>query len=191
MRLVSSEDGTTWDHHLDLDPTDWLISAPGDGRQPRVASRRPTGLHFQGALQETAPQRPTSTREVASPMSPRWAPRSPSRTSSRPETRTNPTSRAVRPTPWPNARRTPEPAWTRPSTHPRPTTPSQADCPTRANPSAPRCQAPTSHPEVAIHGSKVHVIWKNSGTGQVMYLRGHVGRCTSWRNLAAELRRVI
>ena len=30
------------------------------------------------------------------------------------------------------------------------------------------------HPEVAIHGSKVHVIWKNSGTGQVMYLRGTV-----------------
>ncbi|MGB1411150.1 MAG: hypothetical protein ACPG59_06370, partial [Flavobacteriaceae bacterium] len=31
------------------------------------------------------------------------------------------------------------------------------------------------HPEVAIHGSKVHIIWKNSGNGQVMYLRGTLG----------------
>jgi hypothetical protein len=28
------------------------------------------------------------------------------------------------------------------------------------------------HPEVAIHGFKVHVIWKNNASGQVMYLRG-------------------
>ena len=49
------------------------------------------------------------------------------------------------------------------------------------------------HPEVATHGSKVHVIWKNSGSGQVMYLRGTLegsGLVESGSESGATLRRL-
>ena len=95
MRLVSSEDGATWDHQLDLDPTDWVISAcPETGASLAWLPDGRLALHLSGA-QATAPQGLRQReRHWPAPCQARWAPRSPSPTSSKPAT--GPTPHRVR-----------------------------------------------------------------------------------------------
>lgn len=170
MRLVSSEDGVTWDHQLDLDPTDWMISAcPETGASlawlpdGRLASTfRSSG---NGASEVYV-----NVSDVANPMSSEVGATVPvtnfieAGNQDQPHIACGPTHTVA--------------VWQENSggweIH-------AASCANDALPAGlSNAGAPMStslsgsnlHPEVAIHGSKVHVIWKNSTSGQVMYLRG-------------------
>ncbi len=170
MRLVSSEDGVTWDHQLDLDPTDWMISAcPETGASlawlpdGRLASTfRSSG---NGASEVYV-----NVSDVANPMSSDVGATVPvtnfteAGNQDQPHIACGPTHTVA--------------VWQENSggweIH-------AASCANDAlpgglsnagEPISTSLSGSNLHPEVAIHGSKVHVIWKNSGTGQVMYLRG-------------------
>jgi len=170
MRLVSSEDGVTWDHQLDLDPTDWMISAcPETGASlawlpdGRLASTfRSSG---NGASEVYV-----NVSDVANPMSSEVGATVPvtnfieAGNQDQPHIACGPTHTVA--------------VWQENSggweIH-------AASCANDAlpgglsnagEPISTSLSGSNLHPEVAIHGSKVHVIWKNSTSGQVMYLRG-------------------
>ncbi len=170
MRLVSSEDGATWDHQLDLDPTDWMISAcPETGASlawlpdGRLASTfRSSG---NGASEVYV-----NVSDVANPMSSEVGATVPvtnfieAGNQDQPHIACGPTHTVA--------------VWQENSGG------WEIHAASSANDALPggltNAGAPIStslsgsnlHPEVAIHGSKIHVIWKNSGSGKVMYLRG-------------------
>ena len=170
MRLVSSEDGATWDHQLDLDPTDWMISAcPETGASlawlpdGRLASTfRSSG---NGASEVYV-----NVSDVASPMSSEVGATVPvtnfveAGNQDQPHIAGGPTHTVA--------------VWQENSggweIHVASST--NDALPGGLSNSGESISTSLSgsnlHPEVAIHGSKVHVIWKNSGSGQVMYLRG-------------------
>ncbi len=170
MRLVSSEDGTTWDHQLDLDPTDWMISAcPETGAclawlpDGRLASTfRSSG---NGASEVYV-----NVSDVASPMSSEVGATVPvtnfveAGNQDQPHIACGPTHTVA--------------VWQENSggweIHVASSTNDAlpGGLSNSGEPISTSLSGSNLHPEVAIQGPKVHVIWKNSGTGQVMYLRG-------------------
>ena len=170
MRLVSSEDGATWDHQLDLDPTDWMISAcPETGASlawlpdGRLASTfRSSG---NGASEVYV-----NVSDVASPMSSEVGATIPvtnfieAGNQDQPHIACGPTHTVA--------------VWQENSGSWEIHVASSANdalpggLSNAGEPISTSLSGSNLHPEVAIHGSKVHVIWKNSGSGQVMYLRG-------------------
>ena len=185
MRLVSSEDGATWDHQLDLDPTDWMISACPetgaslawlpDGRL--VSTFRSSG---NGASEVYV-----NVSDVASPMSSEVGATVPvtnfieAGNQDQPHIACGPTHTVA--------------VWQENSGGWEIHVASSANdalpggLSNSGEPISTSLSGSNLHPEVAIHGSKVHVIWKNSGSGQVMYLRGTLegaGLVESGANLA-------
>ena len=175
MRLVSSEDGATWDHQLDLDPTDWVISAcPETGASlawlpdGRLASTfRSSG---NGASKVYV-----NFSDVDGPMSSDVGATVPvtnfaeAGNQDQPHIACGPTHTVV--------------VWQENSggweIHVASSANDalQRDCPTKAPPSAPRCQAPTftqkwpsTAPRFMSFG---RTAYKRSGD----VLAGHVGRC--------------
>ena len=191
MRLVSSEDGATWDHQLDLDPTDWVINAcPETGASlawlpdGRLASTfRSSG---NGAAEVYV-----NVSDVASPMSSEVGATVPvtnfaeAGNQDQPHIACGPTHTAV--------------VWQENSGGWEIHAASSANdalpwgLSNQGAPISTSLSGSNLHPEVAIHGSKVHVIWKNSGSGQVMYLRGTLegsGLVESGSESGATLRRL-
>ena len=170
MRLVSSEDGVTWDHQLDLDPTDWMISAcPETGASlawlpdGRLASTfRSSG---NGASEVYV-----NVSDVANPMSSDVGATVPvtnfieSGNQDQPHIACGPTHTVA--------------VWQENSGGWEIHAASSANdalpggLSNAGEPISTSLAGSNFHPEVAIHGSKVHVIWKNNASGQVMYLRG-------------------
>ena len=170
MRLVSSEDGLAWDHQLDLDPTDWMISACPE-----------TGASLawlpDGRLASTFRSSGNGASEVYVNVSGVDGPVSSDVGATVPVTNFIEAGNqdqphiACGPTHTVAVWQENSGGW-------------EIHAASSANDALPgglsNAGVPVStslsgsnlHPEVAIHGSKVHVIWKNSGSGQVMYLRG-------------------
>ena len=170
MRLVSSEDGATWDHQLDLDPTDWIISACPetgaslawlpDGRLASIFRSSGNG----------ASEVYVNVSEVDGPMSSEVGATVPvtnfieAGNQDQPHIACGPTHTV---TVWQENSGGWEIHVASSANDALPGGLSNAGVPVSTS-----LSGSNLHPEVAIHGSKVHVIWKNSGSGQMMYLRG-------------------
>ena len=170
MRLVSSEDGATWDHQLDLDPTDWMISAcPETGASLAWLPDGRLASTFRSSGNGTS-EVYINVSDVASPMSSDVG-ATVSVTNfievgnqDQPHIACGPTHTVA--------------VWQENSGGWEIHAASSANdalpngLSNAGEPISTSLSGSNLHPEVAIHGSKVHVVWKNSGTGQVMYLRG-------------------
>ena len=170
MRLVSSEDGVTWDHQLDLDPTDWMISAcPETGASLAWLPDGRLACTFRSSG-NGASEVYVNMSDVANPTSSDVGATVPvtnfaeAGNQDQPHIACGPSHTVA--------------VWQENSggweIH-------VASCANDALPAGlSNSGSPIStslsgsnlHPEVAIHGSKVHVIWKNSTSGHVMYKRG-------------------
>ena len=191
MRLVSSEDGATWDHQLDLDPTDWMISAcPETGASLAWLPDGRLAATFRSSG-NGASEVYINVSNVASPMSSDVGATVPvtnfveAGNQDQPHIACGPTHTVA--------------VWQENSGGWEIHVASSANdalpggLSNTGTPVSTSLSGSNLHPEVAAHGSKVHVIWKNSGSGQVMYLRGTLegsGLVESGSESGATLRRL-
>ena len=170
MRLVSSEDGATWDHQLDLDPTDWVINAcPETGASLAWLPDGRLASTFRSSGNGGAKVY-VNFSEVDGPMLSEVGATVPvtnfieAGNQDQPHIACGPTHTVV--------------VWQENSGGWGIHAASSANdalpwgLSNEGAPISTSLSGSNLHPEVAIYGSKVHVIWKNSGSGQVMYLRG-------------------
>ena len=168
MWLVSSEDGITWDQQLDLDPTDWQINAcPETGTS---ATWLPDG-RLASVFMSAGGGSSQIYLNVCDPASddpgltlPITATQFSSINQNQPDVAVGPTHTVV--------------AWEQSSggweiqlsVAPHDALPGGlVDV---AVPLSESLSGSNRHPDVAVHGSTVHVIWQNSADGTVKYLRG-------------------
>jgi len=184
MWLVSSEDGVAWDQQLDLDPTDWQINACPetgassawlpDGRLASVFMSAGGGSSqiYLNLSDPASGDAGSTTALTATQFS--------SPNQNQPDVAVGPTHTVV--------------AWEQNaggweiqlSVAPNGDLPGGlVDV---AVPLSESLSGSNRHPDVAIHGSTVHVIWQNSADGTVKYLRGTLDSTSDLAPSAASAR---
>ena len=173
MWLVSSEDGLTWDQQLDLDPTDWIISAcPETGASVswlpdgRLASVFMSAGEGSSRIYANVSDPATGDAGSTHLLTPNPEGNS---TQNQPDLAVGPNHTAV--------------AWQENSSG------WEIHLAIAASDNVPdgligsafpitsefdNLPGSNRHPDIAIHGNKLHVIWQNSGNGTVKYLRGTI-----------------
>ena len=171
MWLVSSEDGLTWDQQLDLDPTDWQINAcPETGTSAAWLPDGRLASVFMSAGGGSS-QVYLNVSDPASDDAGLTLPLTDTQFSlinqNQPDVAVGPTHMVV--------------AWEQNmsgyeiqlSVAPHDAVP--AGLVDVAVPLSESLSGSNRHPDVAVHGNTVHVIWQNSADGTVKYLRGTLG----------------
>lgn len=173
--MVSSEDGVTWDQALDLDPTDWQISAcPETGASSEWL---PNG-HLASVFMSAGEGSSKIYCNVSDPASnsngltvPLSTVQFDSPSQNQPDLAVGPNHTAV--------------AWQQNLSG------WDIMLSIAANSSVPSgltnvainvsegASGSNRHPDLAIHGNTLHLIWQNSASGTVKYLRGTLGDLSS------------
>ena len=175
MWLVSSQDGVTWDQALDLDPTDWQINAcPETGASSEWLPTGQLASVFMSAgegsskvyLNVSNPEADEPGLTVAMTSLQYESP-----TQNQPDLAIGPNHIAVA---WEQTFGSWEVMLSVASVNSLPS--GLIDV---ADPLSESLSGSNRHPDVAIHGSTLHVIWQNSASGTVKYMRGTLDESSS------------